>query len=544
MISAPRICPPWICPTWGHTTWVGPGCRQVHPLRHVWRDPGGCGGWLHRRGGVGRMEPAEDSGVGRTGDVAQGGGGGHGARRRHRRGGSVVERRAATRVDHLWPRAQIRDIHRMGVAGRGAIPRPIRLPRGERVPADRAGGHADGGARAKKPDDGRRVDRPVRRVGHMRHPGPAAPDLGPAAIMGWREAPGRVVDPGPAPGRDPGPVAGAIGHPFRPDPRIPDRAVIPAHRPIAMVRQFGATGHLRHHGRQRHGGGHGWAVGHAHHGDEGRGAGGGDRHAGSVPRRRLAGAEADGLLRRDDLGQSFQDAHAGGGVGIAGGDGEAAWADQVGLAERGAEGPRFGGEDDVGLAAGKAGAQALFAEGVDVEHGGAGQRDAAAGEVEPGGGPGIGAEAHARGDGIVRRGAGPFPGLGGAEGQAAGDPGDTAHAFGGVGLLGVLRRGERHGLGGGASDGGNQQGRDQRGSQKRGRRVWAHPSLLVSGKPTEWDGIMAEGRPGRDRIVAAGHPAARVFIAWLRSNNRNSTRTARPRSDVSPGSRDSRTAAS
>ena len=44
--------------------------------------------------------------------------------------------------------------------------------------------------------------------------------------MRRREAPGRIVDPGPAPGRDPLPVAVAIGRPVGDgDAGIPDRAM-------------------------------------------------------------------------------------------------------------------------------------------------------------------------------------------------------------------------------------------------------------------------------------------------------------------------------
>ncbi len=45
------------------------------------------------------------------------------------------------------------------------------------------------------------------------------------------------------------------------------------------------------------------------------------------------------------------------------------------------------------------------------------------------------------------------------------------------------------------------------------------------------------------RRRTAGYPAANVRIAALRSNKRSNARTARPRSDVRPGSRDSSTAA-
>ncbi len=78
---------------------------------------------------------------------------------------------------------------------------------------------------ADEDDQGRRVDwtlddhRP-------RHPAPAIADIGPAAVMERREAPGRIVDPRPAPRCNPAPMPIAIRRPIdRNRLRIPDRAI-------------------------------------------------------------------------------------------------------------------------------------------------------------------------------------------------------------------------------------------------------------------------------------------------------------------------------
>ena len=68
------------------------------------------------------------------------------------------------------------------------------------------------------------------------HPGPGVVDVGPAAVVRNGIAPGRVIDPGPAPGVDPGPMAVAIRRPARGHAvRRPDVAVARIDTPGAIA---------------------------------------------------------------------------------------------------------------------------------------------------------------------------------------------------------------------------------------------------------------------------------------------------------------------
>ena len=127
------------------------------------------------------------------------------------------------------------------------ITRPIGFAGGERKPADSRSatcGKANSRDGADKGDKGRRIDR-------LRHvaagdPAPSVVHIGPAAIMKWREAPGLLVDPGPAPGLDPDPTAVAIGRPIRRHLAwIPDFAVLRVALPAAVMIEIRVAGHLR-----------------------------------------------------------------------------------------------------------------------------------------------------------------------------------------------------------------------------------------------------------------------------------------------------------
>ncbi len=140
------------------------------------------------------------------------------------------------------------DVGHVGRAGR--IDRAIRLARREREPrhARRADRDIDApayaaAAAAHEGDQGGCVDRPRRhRTGH---PAPRRAHIGPAAIVERREAPRRIVDPGPAPRSDPGPVAGAIWRPAdRHGTRYPYRAVAVFFAPRAVLVQRFVAGHL------------------------------------------------------------------------------------------------------------------------------------------------------------------------------------------------------------------------------------------------------------------------------------------------------------
>ncbi len=77
------------------------------------------------------------------------------------------------------------------------------------------------------------------------HPGPAVVNPGPAAVMRGREPPGHIVDPSPAPGCQPAPMAVAVGRPaLRDHIRIPDLAVALGLFPDAICIERVVAGHL------------------------------------------------------------------------------------------------------------------------------------------------------------------------------------------------------------------------------------------------------------------------------------------------------------
>ena len=155
--------------------------------------------------------------------------------------GVVVNGDVVDRVDS-------RDIGRAGAIHRPVhVARPQRIPRHARPATDRdRRGHA-----ANETDHGRHVARPHRdRPGH---PSPAAAEVGPAAVVRWREAPGLVIDPGPSPRRHPGPVPGAIRRPVRRHlAREPHRTVAGVLLPVAIVIKRGVPGHVGRHVARRY----------------------------------------------------------------------------------------------------------------------------------------------------------------------------------------------------------------------------------------------------------------------------------------------------
>src|SRR5579859_1512161 len=78
-----------------------------------------------------------------------------------------------------------------------------------------------------------------------RYPTPAAANIDPATIVEGRKAPRRIIHPRPAPRRDPGPVAVAIGRPVNNgNVREPDRAVFRHLAPAAVVVEVFVADHV------------------------------------------------------------------------------------------------------------------------------------------------------------------------------------------------------------------------------------------------------------------------------------------------------------
>ena len=105
------------------------------------------------------------------------------------------------------------------------------------IPVHTAGVAADEG------NQRRRVHRLWRHT--PRHPAPARADLRPAAVVEGCKAPGRVVHPGPAPGRYPAPVACSVGCPVHGHgARQPHGAIGRVLIPVAVVVELLVADHF------------------------------------------------------------------------------------------------------------------------------------------------------------------------------------------------------------------------------------------------------------------------------------------------------------
>src|SRR3981189_728321 len=82
------------------------------------------------------------------------------------------------------------------------------------------------------------IDRP-------RHPAPRSMDVGPATVVSYRKPPRRVIDPGPAPRRDPRPVPIVIGRPPHRNPRRPNIPILDIGTPSAEIIQVLVTNKIR-----------------------------------------------------------------------------------------------------------------------------------------------------------------------------------------------------------------------------------------------------------------------------------------------------------
>ncbi len=140
-----------------------------------------------------------------------------------------------------------RDIGRAGV-----VDRAVRIARSQRIPGH-ARAAADTDRRAHAADESnhrRRIARPHR--DRPRHPSPPVAEIRPAPVVRRGEAPRRVVDPGPAPRRHPGPVARAVRRPARRfGTREPHGAVAGVLLPVAVVVQRGVSRHVARHVARR-----------------------------------------------------------------------------------------------------------------------------------------------------------------------------------------------------------------------------------------------------------------------------------------------------
>ena len=115
----------------------------------------------------------------------------------------------------------------------------------DRPPAANVQGQRESGA-ADERDQRRRVNRT--HIHRTRHPAPAVADVNPSPVVERRESPGFVVDPGPAPRIDPGPVSVPVWCPAdRHRSRIPHVAVVGRVVPLAVLIELVAADHVGRH---------------------------------------------------------------------------------------------------------------------------------------------------------------------------------------------------------------------------------------------------------------------------------------------------------
>src|SRR5580658_10699171 len=164
--------------------------------------------------------------------------------------GDVVNRRSVddhrvVDVRHLRNAHRcIRDVHIVHIGAAHAISRQIDLAWCEREPPHaNAGGEAETRAAAHERDQRRSPDGTHHHW--PRHPKPSIVYERPASIVEWRESPGLIPDPGPAPGPEVDPVTEAIRSPTRHDgARPPTHTVAGNVTPVAVVVQIFVAGHL------------------------------------------------------------------------------------------------------------------------------------------------------------------------------------------------------------------------------------------------------------------------------------------------------------
>ena len=315
----------------------GRGRLEIQLTRHDRRDAQSSRGRLHRGGPFcsGSREYLRVDRFGSRRNLLRGG---HRGRRHHRRGATinvVVHRCDVRDAGHVGRGGDIVRIDITHVTVAGLVRRDISLTRPQRDPADRTLGiavprvalaAANRDSDAQKGDQRRRVNGSFATLllgAFRRYPAPARAFPHPAAIVERRKAPGRVVDPGPAPGSNITPMAIAIRHPRRCHRRVPNPSILRARRPGADSVQSITTCHSRHDrwGRRlrlrrarypllfgqpcRY-------EGIEHCGDD---AGG--EIAGAVDPPGLPSGEGQGGIGAVDAGRTLQHGHGGGMAGVA-----------------------------------------------------------------------------------------------------------------------------------------------------------------------------------------------------------------------------------
>src|SRR5579864_91158 len=126
----------------------------------------------------------------------------------------------------------VADVDAVDVSATYSIRRHIHFSRAQGKPTHIA---AKTPAYPHEDDEGGGVNRPD--FHRTRYPAPASSDRTPASIVKWSVSPGLVIDPGPSPRTDPGPMALAVGGPSCGNARKPNVAIAGLRAPVAVFIQ-------------------------------------------------------------------------------------------------------------------------------------------------------------------------------------------------------------------------------------------------------------------------------------------------------------------
>src|SRR5229473_2291784 len=142
--------------------------------------------------------------------------------------------------------ARVADIHVVDKRPAAMEPRIERFAKAQREPADSAAEAATkpkAESAADKADERWSIE--WTRIDRSRAPAPSAANKCPAAVVEGSKAPRSVVNPGPAPGADPVPVAVAVRRPtnfYR--GRVPHVTILGLLAPVTIVVEIGVTGYV------------------------------------------------------------------------------------------------------------------------------------------------------------------------------------------------------------------------------------------------------------------------------------------------------------
>ncbi len=158
----------------------------------------------------------------------------------------VIDDCSVVNVGHLsHVDSRVGDVHIVDIARTGSIPGHVNFARSQREPGH-AGADADSSTETSSAHEGDQRGRIHRaHVYRTWHPAPGTFHECPTSVVEGSETPRFVFNPGPAPGRDPNPVAISIRSPSRSNcNRCPHRTVVRRIVPVTVLVEIRCARHL------------------------------------------------------------------------------------------------------------------------------------------------------------------------------------------------------------------------------------------------------------------------------------------------------------